>query len=325
MSEIAVFCQTSNANGLGHVVRQIHLSRELQRQGHNVHFYVENFPPALGLLRKAGQSVETGARQQWIPKKPVDMSILDIGPEKADTVARIRTRSRKIACMENIESGRDCVDLLIDCNLDREAIGNVAPSVTCLFGLEYVLLHPDFAMNYSREFPHRPHNILVTLGGTDPQRLTAPVVETLLEADANVKLTVLIGAGFQDPEGLARLQRRGGENLVVLHGAKRMAELLADHDAVVCAGGVTLYEAMATGTPAFAIAQAPHQADKTQRMQALGAAEYLGMGVTFDKDRLRAVLQTPKERLQSLSRTGKSLVDGHGIFRIAAAIENLLQ
>ena len=102
-----------------------------------------------------------------------------------------------------------------------------------------------------------------------------------------------------------------------------MAQTLFDHSAVFCAGGVTLHEAMAVGTPAFVINQVSHQVEKADRAEKQGAAMNLGMAESWDKNRLPVILESSPDILKKMSQAGKSLIDGKGLKRVADAIELL--
>ena len=104
-----------------------------------------------------------------------------------------------------------------------------------------------------------------------------------------------------------------------------MAHTLFIHDAVFCAGGITLHEAMAVGTPAFVINQVTHQVPKSQRAEKQGAAINLGMNDLWNENRLPEILKFNPKTLAKMSQVGKSLIDGKGLKRIADAIEELIR
>ena len=104
-----------------------------------------------------------------------------------------------------------------------------------------------------------------------------------------------------------------------------MAQILWEHEAVVCAGGVTLHEATAVGTPAFVINQAEHQQTKARFVEKSGAAINLGLGKKYDVEKLRKALGLRKPELESMSLKGKKLIDGRGIFRVTEAMTKLIK
>jgi spore coat polysaccharide biosynthesis predicted glycosyltransferase SpsG len=102
-----------------------------------------------------------------------------------------------------------------------------------------------------------------------------------------------------------------------------MAQILWEHDAVVCSGGVTLHEAMAVGTPAFVVNQVSHQQTKARFVAKSGAAINLGIGTRYDIKKLRETLNFGKQKLESMSLQAKQLIDGQGDSRVIDAISKL--
>ena len=94
---------------------------------------------------------------------------------------------------------------------------------------------------------------------------------------------------------------------------------------VICAGGVTLHEAIAVGTPAFVISQTEHQQSKARFVEKSGAAVNLGVGNEYDIEKLREALGFGKTKLESMSLKGKKLIDGRGVFRVTEAITQLIK
>lgn len=328
MHTIAIRCKASATHGMGHLVRQLHLGRSLSEAGHSVVYFIDDYRPAAETLDKSGFPYHIAGPGELflrILAEPVDLAIIDQKDNDAEYIRNLRPRARKIASFEDLGDGRDLVDLLVDANLEESQWGNIDPRALCLFGLPYVVLHPDFE-RYNRQprsFPPTIRSALITMGGTDPKNLTVPLARSLLERKNCPSLTALTGAGFRDWLALEKLQMSWG-GLRALHNVPNMAEVLADHDVVFCSGGVTLHEAMAVGTPAFAINQVPHQEKKARYFEKLGAAVNLGMAEVWDAGEIGGILELTGERLESMSRIGKSLVDGKGLRRVADELGKLL-
>ena len=102
-----------------------------------------------------------------------------------------------------------------------------------------------------------------------------------------------------------------------------MAQILWEHDTVICSGGVTLHEAMAVGTPAFVVNQVAHQQTKARFVEKSGAAVNLGIGTQYDVKKLREALNFRKQKLESMSLQAKQLIDGRGVFRVIDAMSKL--
>jgi spore coat polysaccharide biosynthesis predicted glycosyltransferase SpsG len=148
------------------------------------------------------------------------------------------------------------------------------------------------------------------------------LADKLLQIQPHLSMTLLAGPGCKNIPALKDLENQN-ETVKLLESTSQMAQTLFDHSAVFCAGGITLHEAMAVGTPAFVINQVSHQVEKADRAEKQGAAMNLGMAESWDKNRLPVILESSPDILKKMSQAGKSLIDGKGLKRVADAIELL--
>jgi UDP-2,4-diacetamido-2,4,6-trideoxy-beta-L-altropyranose hydrolase len=302
MARINIFCKASLINGMGHLIRQVHIAKEIQ--GHNdIFFHIPEFPAATNILTQHGFSFSTV--ESFSPSK-ADITILDIQDTTFTFIQELKQQSKKIISFED-QSGND-VDLLIDCNINAGEKANIK----ALFGLPYAVLAPEFEKFHSekRSFADKIQSLLVTFGGTDPHNITLDLAKYIPK-----KFKTTIIAGFQNKQALQELN-----NAHVVQNVQDMARILANHDAVFCSGGVTLHEAMCVGTPAFVISQVAHQEDKANSAENVGAAINLGQSKSWDKNRLSEIFKFEKESLQAMSAAGKKCIDGKGLKRVVEAI-----
>lgn len=325
MSKIAIRFKASPTHGMGHMVRQLHLGKALRKAGHSITYFIDDYKPSIEALSDFDIRVIQPEEIFLTPKSYADLVIIDQKENSADYIHALRPCARKIVDFEDLGEGRQWVDLLIDCNLDEKENKNIKPNIKALFGLPYTILHPDFE-NYNRKprsFPTAIRSVLVTLGGTDPKNLTAPLVKIILEQNTSLAITVLTGPGFRDWHALEKLQFTWPQ-LQIRHNISNMAETLAGHDIVFCSGGITLHESMATGTPAIVLNQVPHQEKKAKYFEKIGAAINLGLADNWDARLAVKALALSQEQLESMSQIGRKLIDGKGIHRVLAELQKLL-
>ena len=152
----------------------------------------------------------------------------------------------------------------------------------------------------------------------------AKPVPLLLKEKNNLKLTVLTGHNMTSASQFEKLESQF-KSLNLPGPLSNMAKTLWEHEMVVCAGGITLHEAIAVGTPAFVISQTEHQQSKARFVENSGAAINLGMGGKSDIEKLLKALNSSRLALETMSSKGKELIDGHGIFRVTDAITELIK
>ncbi len=310
---------------MGHLVRQTHIAKILRNRGAEITFFIPNYPPAQVWLDRCQFPRKTLNDPLALTEKetgPLDLIILDIQDTPSAFIRKIRQNKKPVVSFEDLGEGRNHVDLLIDCNLGEE--NSVGLPVQTLFGYPYSVLAPEFETLHSkkRELNGSIESVLITLGGTDPHSLTSLLADKLLQIQPNLSMTLLAGPGCKNIPALKDLETQN-ETVKLLESTSQMAQTLFDHSAVFCAGGVTLHEAMAVGTPAFVINQVSHQVEKADRAEKQGAAMNLGMAESWDKSRLPEILESRPETLEKMSLAGKNLIDGKGLKRVADAIELL--
>ena len=319
MPKINILCKASVIEGLGHLIRQIHIAEELRKQNADIIFYIPRFPTAEDILKKHNFTYSTVDNFDSAPitkRDKADVTILDIQDTPSSLIKNLRIQSGKIVSFEDHGEGRNQVDLLVDCNLNPKDSKINSSKTRPLFGLPYSVLGPEFENFHleKRNFSEQIESLLITFGGTDPYNITLDLIRHLPK---KTKTTVIVGPGFQNVKALQELDPT---YFCIVQNVQNMASILSSHDAVFCSGGVTLHEAMCVGTPAFVISQVEHQEEKAKSAESLGAAINLGKANTWDKIHLPDVFNLEKNELQKMSTAGKNQIDGKGLKRIVQAI-----
>tara|TARA_B110000438_G_scaffold175268_1_gene167517 strand:+ start:314 stop:1279 length:966 start_codon:yes stop_codon:yes gene_type:complete len=317
MLKINIFCKASLTEGLGHLIRQIHIAKELRAQNADIFFYIPNFKTAIDIIEQHHfpYLIVEDFNTSLIKKRDnTDATLLDIQDTKLSFIHEIRKQSPKIISFEDQGEGRNLVDLLIDSNLNSDDSKNIPQKVKTLFGLSYSVLGPNFEIQHTkkRDFSDNIESLLLTFGGTDPHNITLDLAK---QVPNNIKTTIILGAGFKNEDGLQNF-----DSIQIKKNVQDMASMLVNHDAVFCSGGVTLHEAMCLGTPAFVISQALHQENKAKIAEKAGAAINLGRAKSWDENRLTEIFKLGRQNLQDMSMAGKKCIDGTGLKKVVEAI-----
>ena len=162
----------------------------------------------------------------------------------------------------------------------------------------------------------RPRDVLLTLGGADRTEASLRIAPSLRGA----RSTVVIGPAFRHAAELARIAAAAG--LAVVSQPAGLRELLLEHRIVISAGGNTLFEAAAAGTPALVTWEDPHEEEQGRAFAEAGAARVIGRGADVDVSRIRSAVDAllRSEDLEAMSSAGLCLIDGRGSERIASII-----
>lgn len=289
---IAIRSDASSTMGSGHVMRCKTLADELRTRGAEILFICREHPGNLiDMLKKEGYRVaalpdgesagpsadeDADASLKILDNWKPDWMIVDHYGIAIEWERRIRKQAAKIFVIDDLADRQHDCDLLLDQNAHEDPAGRywgkIPDTCTRLFGPRYALLRNEFraAKRHLTRQKGPVGRILVSFGGADFADDTTRVLNMLdrpefsaLEAD------IVIGPGHRNKNEIASLCSRNPSRH--LHcGTQDMAGLMAGADLAIGAGGITTWERIYLGLPAFARATAPNQVEALEYLARLG-------------------------------------------------------
>lgn len=190
-------------------------------------------------------------------------------------------------------------------------------------GAKYVPLRKEFSEAGAFLKAGDLKQIMVTTGGADMYHFGAHFLQAFLEDArfAACHITLVVGSKNQDKDHILAAYGQN-ERVAVVVDADNMSQLMKAADAIVSAGGTTLYEACACKTPAISYALADNQLTNVKRFDEMGGLYYAGdirqdihavIGRILDK---LEIMKSASVRQQTAEAMG-NVVDGQGAARIA--------
>jgi len=202
-----------------------------------------------------------------------------------------------------------------------------------LLGPAYCLLRREFDSwhDWRREIAPVGKKVLVTMGGSDPENVTAIVIDALREVasaeasiESKLEMTVVVGGSNPHFDSLQRLTSQWGGRFRLLNSVANMPELMASADLAVSGAGSTCWEMCLLQLPMALIELADNQKPIAQSLEALGAAVHLGSAKSASGKgigaRIASLLVSEAERKALSERCGK-LVDGRGVSRVLGELK----
>lgn len=194
-----------------------------------------------------------------------------------------------------------------------------------LLGTRYVLLRREFNRwkDWQREMPDVARNVLVTMGGADPDNVTLKVTQALKQIE-NPYLEAKIVVGPANPN-MARLEQEISDftNFQLVKNTAHMPELMVWADVVVSAGGSTCWEIVFMGLPNIIIVLADNQVAVAAQLQnhclSINMGWHNNINAADIAKSLENLLMSDVQRKKMLY-SGKSCVDGNGSTRIINSI-----
>lgn len=228
--------------------------------------------------------------------------------------------------------GHYSADLVLNQNVcaRRRLYRDREPQTRLLLGSRYCLLRREFDIwrEWRRDVSRIGRRVLVTMGGSDPENLTARVVKALaLVRVEELDAIVVVGGSSVQPDLIESIDARRGTRISVRRDVTNMAELMAWADVAVSSAGSTCWELCLLGLPMLLVDVADNQTAVAQELDRQRCAIHLGGVADFSEDRVAQHLEDflkLQEKRHSISMNCRGLVDGMGAKRVVSAMRSWL-
>jgi UDP-2,4-diacetamido-2,4,6-trideoxy-beta-L-altropyranose hydrolase len=330
--------------GTGHVMRMLALAQAWHLHGGETVFACAEITPALEeRLGKEGFrlekiSAEPGSRQdltstlellsQEVEKDDAPCLALDGYRFDGDFQSGLKTAGCRLLVVDDYgHAGTYYADWVLNQNVSaREELYTRRDNETkLLLGPRYALLRKEFwAQRRDREMPERARNVLVTLGGSDPDNLTGKILRTI--AGSSLQFKVVLGGSNPHAEEIRELVAAlstNGTAIELLLNPPDMPDLMRWADVAVCGGGSTSLELAFNGLPAIFLVLADNQQAVADGLERAGCGISFGRGSDFAAEKFVEVLDSMVRDIglrRRFSAAGRSLVDGRGSQRVASLL-----
>jgi spore coat polysaccharide biosynthesis predicted glycosyltransferase SpsG len=279
---LALCVESSHARGMGHLFRSCVLGRAFIDAGQAVKFYVNDHPPTVEVLRQRGFSFEivplSAPSLDWetaiVDRDGITLWINDRHQTDRQSTGRVKAKGVVLVTLDDRGSGAADADLHVAAlALDpQEMLGGRK----VLRGLDYLLLDPAIARH--RRSRSSAERYVMTLGGADTHGVTPKLVRLLIRLGRCA--TVILGPAFQHEGELAAAATPGFE---IKRNVPSLIEEFSRHDVAVTGGGMTPFEANASGLPCIVVANEDFEVPVGRALAKLGGAVFAGHHSDLDE------------------------------------------
>lgn len=138
-----------------------------------------------------------------------------------------------------------------------------------LGGTQYLILNKEIANQ--KRIRKEIRNILITLGGSDTYGVTIKVVKILREL--GIYATVITGPSFTHRDELAHA---ANDLFKIKNAVPSLIEEFYNFDLAITGGGITPFEANASGLPCIIVANEPFEMGNGKFLERLGSSTFAG-------------------------------------------------
>jgi len=261
---------------------------------------------------------------------PCDWLVVDHYALDARWEEAMRPHAARIMAIDDLADRPHECDLLLDQNLGRKPEDyqpHLGPDCPLLLGPAYALLRPEFAAWREKSLARRGgglNTLLITMGGVDQHNVTGDILAALKGSALPEGAEIKVVMGPHAP-WLTEVQAAAAampSPCEVLVGVSNMAELMAGSDLAIGAAGGTSWERCCLGLPTLTLVLADNQREGAEALEASGAVVLLGDARSNGwQAQLHTALEAlSPETLTTLSQSARTITDGKGAERCAAAL-----
>lgn len=269
---IAICIESSHKRGMGHFYRTLNMLEYLTKVKEQVVVIINQDAVSLRILNKKQVHYEivdySDVTSNWekaiICKYKIELWILDKLQTSLELARHVKEEGIILAAIDDCGEGADLVELHFCSMLFKNIRGKHIYS-----GIEYLVLNPEIA-KYRRQRTEI-RKILVSMGGSDTYGVTIKIVRILKRQGYGAD--IIIGPNFLHK---TLLNEEIDSRFVIYNTVPSLIEKFYKYDLAITGGGVTCFEANATGLPCIIIANEMHEIETGRYLAGFGGAVFAG-------------------------------------------------
>ena len=337
MTKIAFRVDGGPRTGLGHVMRSLALAKEFPGNI-EISFITKSNKEVQDLILDSGFEIltldsnldyknELAAVKELIKTNNIDIIITDSYELDQNYLIELKKIVNKLVSIHDFVPYKFPANIVVNGNIYAPKLDyqSTTGNNHFLLGPKYTLMREEFQEVSRTNINKEVNSILVTVGGSDKLNLTPKIIAALNKLEQNLHVDVVVGPGFNNEEQIVNLTKESDLEVSLHFNVTQMSKLMLNNDLAISAGGSTLYELAATGTPTITLLQADNQVKVAQAMAEQEIVINLGFGNKVNEQKLNNSITRLIKSFnlrKEMSEKGQEIVDGQGAKRVAEIILN---
>ncbi len=319
---LGIGIEASHSRGMGHLFRILNLLPALREAGITYHVFINKDEISQEILEREGvpyTAIDYEKPEDWVADAVTRFALTGWYSDKFETpkalAKELHKQGVKLAVVDDHGDGAALADVHFAPML-YDRMRDEIPGKAVYTDLQYIVLNPEIRkykrlrMNPKKDEVLR---ILVTLGGSDTYGASCTVMQKLI--DKGYGADIVLGPHFEHEEALHKILA-GRSDCHVYRGVPSMIEKMSHYDLAITGGGMTCFEANASGLPCVIIANEPHEILTGQQMEAHGGSRFAGFHAEIDD----SALDLASLDIEQMSRAGMEAVPTDGARNISEAL-----
>lgn len=323
---ILIITEANEIVASGHLMESIALYRELIKKGVEVCILVNSdIPEFFGeLLRDYNYSqycktLDDGKEDiiRHLINNKYDVIVTDLREIKNCQLKYIKKRlTGKTICLDEWGNRFLECDVIVN-NMADKRFWNYKDSTSKIYtGPEFLILSEKLECYHKKEkiINEKIKKIVISMGGVDKNNNTKRIVDVLKDTTKYESVDVVLGGGYKWDEEITAVVENIS-NYRIHKNIDYLFDLFYEADLVFSAGGNTMYELAAIGTPTIIIPTMEHEKINGKAFEKKGFSHVVKL-----EEVTNIIANMSKEHRNKESLAGKDLVDGYGLKRISNII-----
>lgn len=307
----AICLEASHAKGMGHLFRMLNFFKYLKEKKEKVLFLINDNEITKDILRSNAVNYEvvdlddldSNWEKELIDKYKISYWINDRLNTDERHVLNVKSKNVQLITFDDLGSGAKFCNFNI-CGLFFNQENLRGKKV--LKGVKYLILNNEIDA-YKRE-RNQIDNILITLGGSDTYGVTVKILKILKRYD--IKATIHIGPSFKHNE---ELKNELNDNYVVINYIPSLIEEFSKYDLAITGGGITPFEANASGLPCLIVANEKFEIANGEFLNTLHSSVFLGYHENINENIIKNI---KKLEINKMSEMGMNNIYTDAVSKI---------
>ena len=276
----AICIEASHSKGMGHLFRMLNFSKFLKTKNKDFIFIINNNEELINILKSHDIAFEIvnldDDKRNWEQNIASRYNIVYWVNDRLETTKQhalnVNQSNIKLITFDDFGTGANLSDISIYGLANK---GN-CQGKKILQGVEYLILNDEIDIYKKSRFSIK--NILVSLGGSDTYGVTIKILKLLKKH--HIQATIHIGPSFLHNNALK--QELTSDYKVKAYTPSLIKEF-SNYDLAFTGGGITPFEANASGLPCLIIANELFEIENGYFLESVNSSRFLGYYQDIDE------------------------------------------